>query len=115
MLAELELPVIEQLFRSDNAEIGDDTIPDNEYPAFLRELETIRKNGFAASFEGIEEGVSTLGIALHNKRGQAMGALSVAMPAIRFRGHFDAGLVAALRETCRQLEIEIAANPAEPE
>jgi IclR family acetate operon transcriptional repressor len=115
MLAELELPVIEQLFRSRNAEIGDDTIPDSEYPAFLRELETIRKNGFAASFEGIEEGVSTLGIALHNKRGQAMGALSVAMPAIRFRGHFDAGLVAALRETCRQLEIEIAANPAEPE
>jgi hypothetical protein len=26
---------------------------------------------------------------------------------------FDAGLVAALRETTRQLEIDIAANPAE--
>jgi hypothetical protein len=28
---------------------------------------------------------------------------------------FDAGLVAALRETRRQLEIDIAANPAEPD
>jgi IclR family acetate operon transcriptional repressor len=115
MLAELGLPMIEQLFRSRNAEIGGDTIPDSEYPAFLRELKACHNNGFAANFEGIEEGVSTLGIALHNSRGQVVGALSVATPATRFRDLFDAGLVAALRETCRQLEIDIAANPAEPE
>jgi len=44
-----------------------------------------------------------------------VGALSVATPATRFRRVFDAGLVPALRETCRQLEIDIAANPAEPD
>ena len=113
MLAELELPTIEQLFRSHSAETGGDTIPDSEYPAFLREVEAIRSNGFAANFEGTEEGVSALGMALHNVHGQVVGALSVATPATRFRSVFDAGLVAALRESCRQLEIDIAANPAE--
>ena len=115
MLAELEPHMIEQLFRSNNAEIGGDTIPAADYPAFLRELESIRSNGFAANFEGTEDGVSALGMALHNRRGHVVGALSVATPATRFRKVFDAGLVPALRETCRQLEIDIAANPAEPD
>ena len=115
MLAELESPMIEQLFRSHNAEISGDTVPDSEFPAFLRELETTRNRGFAANFEGTEEGVSALGIAVHNRQGRVVGALSVATPATRFRKVFDAGLVAALRETCRQLEVDIAANPADAE
>ena len=114
MLAELDPAMIEQLFRSHNAEIGGDTIPDSVFPAFLRELESVRSNGFAANFEGTEEGVSAMGIALHNRQGSVVGALSVATPSTRFRKVFDAGLVASLRETCRQLEIEIAANPADP-
>ena len=113
MLAELEPQMIDQLFRSNNAEIGGDTIPAEEYPAFLRELESIRTNRFAANFEGTEDGVSALGMALHNRHGQVVGALSVSTPATRFRKVFDAGLVPALRETCRQLEIDIAANPAD--
>ncbi|WP_456505996.1 IclR family transcriptional regulator [Arthrobacter sp. UYCu723] len=114
MLAELELHMIDQLFRSNNAEIGGDTIPATDYPAFLRELASVRSNGFAANFEGTEEGVSALGMALHNRHGQVVGALSVATPATRFRRVFDSGLVPALQETCRQLEIDIAANPAGP-
>ncbi|HSN34963.1 MAG TPA: IclR family transcriptional regulator [Arthrobacter sp.] len=115
MLAELEPPMIDQLFRSNNAEIGGDTIPAPEYPAFMRELESIRVNGFAANFEGTEDGVSALGIALHNRHGEVVGALSVATPATRFRRVFDAGLVPRLRESCRQLEVDIAANPAQPD
>ncbi|MFK0004529.1 IclR family transcriptional regulator C-terminal domain-containing protein [Paenarthrobacter sp. NPDC090522] len=114
MLAELEPAMMEQLFRSQNAGISGDTIPDAEYGAFLRELESIRSNGFAANFEGTEEGVSALGMALHNRAGAVVGALTVATPSTRFRKVFDAGLVANLRETCRQVEIDIAANPAEP-
>ncbi|QOT18580.1 IclR family transcriptional regulator [Paenarthrobacter sp. YJN-5] len=114
MLAELEPVMVEQLFRSHNAEIGGDTIPDREYAAFTRELESVRNNGFAANFEGTEEDVSALGMALHNRHGAVVGALTVAMPSTRFRKVFDDGLVAALRGTCRQLEVDIAANPAEP-
>jgi IclR family acetate operon transcriptional repressor len=115
ILAELGPPMIQQLFRSNNAEISGDTIPEEDFPAFLRELDSVRGNGFAANFEGTEDGVSALGMALHNRHGNVVGAISVATPATRFRAVFDGGLVAALRETCRQLEIDIAANPAEPE
>ena len=114
MLAELEPALVEQLFRSQNAEIGGDSIPDAEFPAFLRELETIRSNGFAANFEGTEEGISALGMALHNGKGEVVGAITVATPVTRFRTVFDAGLVRAMLETRRQLDIDIAANPAEP-
>jgi IclR family transcriptional regulator, acetate operon repressor len=115
ILAELDPPMIQQLFRSNNAEISGDTIPEADFAAFLRELDSVRSNGFAANFEGTEDGVSALGIALHNRHGHVVGAISVATPAMRFRTVFDGGLVAALRETCRQLEIDIAANPAEPD
>ncbi len=80
MLAELEPPMIEQLFRSNNAEIGGDTITADEYPAFLRELESIRSNGFAANFEGTEEGVSALGMALHNRHGTSSGPSALPRP-----------------------------------
>lgn len=113
MLAELDPALIGQLFRSHNAGIGGDTIPEADYGPFLRELESIRNNGFAANFEGTEEGVSALGMALHNRAGAVVGALTVATPSTRFRKVFDAGLVAELRETCRQVEIDIAANPVE--
>jgi DNA-binding IclR family transcriptional regulator len=106
--------MLEQLFRSPNAEIGGDNIPDDEYPGFLRELETIRINGFAANFEGTEEGISAFGMAIHNGRGNVVGAISVATPVARFRRLFDAGLVAVMMETRRQLEIDIAANPVDP-
>ena len=114
MLAELDPAMIDQLFRSQNAEIGGDSIPEAEYAAFLRELETVRGNGFAANFEGTEEGISALGMAIHNGKGEVVGALSVATPVARFRRLFDAGLVGVMLETRRQLEIDIAANPAEP-
>jgi IclR family acetate operon transcriptional repressor len=112
MLAELEPAMVTQLFRSNNAEIGGDSIPAAEYPAFLRELQTIRSNGFAANFEGTEEGISALGLALHNSAGDVVGALSVATPVARFRSLYDAGLVGVMLEARRQLEIDIAASPA---
>lgn len=114
MLAELDPAMVDQLFRSENAAIGGDSIPDAEYAALLRELETVRSNGFAANFEGTEEGISALGMALHNGKGEVVGALSVATPVARFRRLIDAGLVGVMLETRRQLEIDIAANPAEP-
>lgn len=115
ILAELDPGMVRKLFSSSSAEIGGDTIPEDDYPAFVRELETIRRNGFAANFEGTEEGISALGMALHNGNGQVVAAFSVATPAARFRPLFDSGLVQIMAETKHQLEIDIAANPAEPD
>lgn len=111
MLAELDQGMLGQLYRSPSAGIGGDSITDEDYPGFLRELETVRANGFAANFEGTEEGISAFGIAIHNGRSEVVGAISVATPTSRFRRLFDAGLVPLMMETRRQLEIDIAANP----
>nr|WP_241983054.1 IclR family transcriptional regulator [Cryobacterium flavum] len=113
MLAELDPVMLMQLFRSTSADIGGDRIPDADYPGFLSELDAVRANGFAANFEGTEEGVDALGVALHSGAGQVVGALSVATPAARFRRLFDEGLVPLVLETRRQLEQDIAANAAD--
>lgn len=112
MLAELDVAMVEKLFSSQSAEIGGDFISPQDMPAFLRELAAVRRNGFAANFEGTEDGISALGMAVHNRSGEVVGALSVATPVARFRPLFDAGLVQALGETRRQLEVDVAANPA---
>ncbi|PYI38729.1 IclR family transcriptional regulator [Arthrobacter psychrolactophilus] len=115
ILAELDPVMVHKLFSSNSAEIGGDYISEQAYPAFQRELDAVRRNGFAANFEGTEEGISALGMSLHNWRGEVIGALSVATPLARFRPLFDAGLVQAIGETRRQLEVDIAANPADGE
>jgi DNA-binding IclR family transcriptional regulator len=114
MLAELDPDMVRRLFCSSSAEIGGDNIPDHEYPAFMRELESVRSNGFAANFEGTEDGISALGMALHNGKGEVVGAFSVATPVARFRPLFEKGLVQIMGETRRQLEIDIASNPVDP-
>lgn len=113
MLAELDPSALKQLFQSTSANIGGDRISDEEYPDFMSELDGIRANGFAANFEGTEEGISALGVALHSGTGQVIGALSVATPAARFRRLFDEGLVPVALETRRQLELDIVAHPVD--
>jgi IclR family transcriptional regulator, acetate operon repressor len=109
ILAELDPDMVRKLFTSSSAEVGGDSIPESDYPAFTKELQLIRKNGFAANFEGTEEGISALGMALHDGTRRVIGAFSVATPVARFRPLFDAGLVQRMSETRRQLEIDIAA------
>ncbi|WP_104110640.1 MULTISPECIES: IclR family transcriptional regulator [unclassified Arthrobacter] len=112
MLAELDPAIVRKLFSSNSSEIGGDFVSEKQFPALERELAAVRRNGFAANFEGTEEGISALGMALHNGAGDVVGALSVATPVARFRPLFDAGLVQSLSEMRRQLEVDIAANPA---
>jgi DNA-binding IclR family transcriptional regulator len=112
ILAELDPEMVRKLFSSGTADMAGDSISDDEYPAFARELDGVRSRGFAANFEGTEEGISALGMSLHNGKGEVVGAISVATPVARFRPLFDNGLVPIMTETRRQLEIDIAANPA---
>lgn len=66
ILAELDPQMVRKLFGTSNAEIGGDSIAESDYPAFVQELELIRRNGFAANFEGTEDGVSALGMSIHD-------------------------------------------------
>lgn len=108
MLAELDHSMLEQLFRSSNAGIAGDELEADDFDDLCRELDAIRRNGFAANVEGTEQGVSALGIALHDQDGRTVGALSVACPTTRFQDAISAGIVNRLREACLHLESDIA-------
>lgn len=110
MLAELDPHLLEQLFRNPNAEPGDDSISDEECPSFLRELDGIRSTGFAANLQQTEDGINAIGMALHSPDGLVTAAISVAMPAARFRPLFDGGLVATMHATRLQIEEQLASR-----
>jgi IclR family transcriptional regulator, acetate operon repressor len=112
ILAELDPAAVEDLFFTDDADASDDFVAPAGQDAFRQELASIRNNGFAANFEGTEEGISALGVALHNHAGAVVGALSVATPSSRFRSVFDGGLVKVVMAARRNIEADIAANPA---
>lgn len=110
MLAELDPELVTQLFRNPNSEPGDDRIPDEDYPSFLRELDGIRATGFAANLQETEDGINAIGMALHAPDGLVAGAISVAMPAARFRPLFDGGLVTTMNATRLQIEELLASR-----
>jgi IclR family acetate operon transcriptional repressor len=108
ILAELQPSVLDQLYRSRSADAAGDAMSEGEYGGFLEELRTVRGNGFAANFEGTEEGISALGVAIRNGEGRILGAVSVATPATRFRKVYDAGLVGAVFRAKAELERDLA-------
>jgi len=114
ILAELDPQAVEDLFFTDDPDAGEDFVPPARQGALRQELATIRTNGFAANFEGTEDGISAVGMALHNGAGSVVGAISVAVPTSRFAAMFDGGLVKAVMATRRGIEADIAASPHAP-
>lgn len=84
-----------------------------DYTALMRELGIVRERGFAANFEGTEEGVSALGMAIVNATGEVVCGISVAIPQSRFREVFDAGLLGETSRTAKLLEERLSEVPAD--
>ncbi|MGH8827067.1 MAG: IclR family transcriptional regulator [Jiangellaceae bacterium] len=57
---------------------------DVDLPALLRELTLVRRRGFAINDQLTEQGVTALGRAIHAPGGEAVAAVSLAMPTARF-------------------------------
>ncbi|WP_167137196.1 IclR family transcriptional regulator [Diaminobutyricimonas sp. TR449] len=108
ILAELDRPVLDQLFRSPQAEAGGDAIPEQEFAAFLTELEGVRRNGFAANAESTEEGISAVGVAVRNGAGEVVAGLSIAVPAIRYRALVGSRMPGVLFAVRGRLELDLA-------
>lgn len=94
------------------AELGEDTL-EALYPAAQREglakeLAGIRAAGFALNMERTEEGVAAFGVAVHNRAGRAIGAVTVALPATRYRQHSHGRLVPLLRRAVAEMEVDVA-------
>jgi DNA-binding IclR family transcriptional regulator len=94
------------------AELPDDALaalyPAEQLAALHKELAGIRAAGFALNVEQTEEGVAAFAVAVHNRAGRAIAAVSVAVPAVRYRRHAEGDLIPTLKRAVRELELDIA-------
>ncbi len=64
--------------------------------ALKRQLAIVRKVGYGVNFDETEEGVSGLGVCIHDPQGNPVGAFTAAIPSARFRKENAPHLVKAL-------------------
>lgn len=82
-----------------------------EWAALQRELDLVRSRGYALNIEETEEGLSAIGVAVHNGRGAGVAGLSIAVPSVRFHRERIALFVRELRRSVRDLEADLADFP----
>ncbi len=67
--------------------------------AYIRELATIRRQGFSLDREEIDVGINAVGAPVFDREGRAAAAVVVAGPAQRVRGEKDSALVRKVMKT----------------
>ena len=110
LLAELDRPSLERLYRSTASDVAGEALGHDEFEALLAELEQVRHRGFATNVEETEGGVGAVGAALHD-RGAAVAAVSIATPVGRLPGRVRQGMVDTVLEARREIEAELARHP----
>jgi DNA-binding IclR family transcriptional regulator len=63
---------------------GHDRLSDAERRALVGELRTIRDQGYAENVEESESGVCAVGMCVRDGEGEAVAALSVSVPSVRY-------------------------------
>ena len=112
MLAELDVQTLHKLFQSQSDTLGSN-LTGTEYSQLLKELQDVRTRGFASNYEGTEDGISAIAMAIHDSRKVGIAAISVAMPVTRFRKLTDDGLLGVMSTTVREIEIDLESHRIE--
>lgn len=110
LLAELSPTIIARLFRSQWSDTSE-SLDERQYASLLAELDLVRARGYARNDEESEDGVSALGMAVHDSDRKAIAAVSVATPATRFTKLLAGGLISAMSQTMVEIERDLLANP----
>lgn len=108
VLSELPQDEIEQVLQLRGLPgTTDETITERD--AFLNELETVRKQGYATNDEELERGFRSVGAPIHCSDGSILGALSIGGPAYRFHtdSSAESGSIDALLAAVERVEDEI--------
>ncbi len=112
LLAELDDAILEQLYLrpadSDGTDAIDPRLPQAEFDEFRHGLRGVRESGVGINLQQSEDGVAAFGMAIHNGRGTAIGAITVAVPANRYEQHARGPLIGQLRRCIREIEIDVA-------
>jgi IclR family acetate operon transcriptional repressor len=80
-----------------------------DLPALTRTLARVRRQGFAVNNQATERGVTAIGHPVHRADGEAVAALTLSMPTVRFSRVRLPEWVAALSSTALALERDLAA------
>jgi DNA-binding IclR family transcriptional regulator len=76
---------------------GHDRLSDAERRALVGELRTIRDRGYAENIEESESGVCAVGMCVRDGSGEAVAALSVSVPSVRYSPQRASAFVRELR------------------
>lgn len=77
--------------------------------ALLGQLDEIRRTGVAYSFEEYTPGIVGVGVPILSAAGFPLGALNLAIPAVRFNDDMSASAVTALRSAADQINRQFSA------
>lgn len=87
---------------------GEGPVPEDERPRLRREIAGVRARGHALNIEGTEEGVSAVGACVRNGDGEAVAALTIAVPSARFAPDRREELVRALSAALVRADRDLA-------
>jgi DNA-binding IclR family transcriptional regulator len=97
------------------AEVYRDPDADVDLPALARTLGRVRRQGFGLNNQATERGVTAIGHAVRGPDGEAVAALSLSMPTVRFSRAQLPAWVAALGATTQAVERDLTAAVATTE
>ena len=101
MLADLTPQAVAELY----ATTGQDQHTD--MAKLRRHLTATRQRGYAINNQETEDGVSAMAVCLRDAAGDAVAALAIAVPSVRFTRDRQPVLAAALRETAGRANAEL--------
>ncbi|MFI5717880.1 IclR family transcriptional regulator [Nocardia sp. NPDC051750] len=106
LLATLPEEELRQLYRRSGPS-GTAILDEDEFHSLTRTLAQVSARGFAINFEETERGVAAVGVAINDRAGRAVGAVSVSSHAARFTGPADRTFVPLLLDTKAQIEKDL--------
>lgn len=103
LLAYQEDKIIDQLFDNNLIEqITPDTITEKD--ELVKDLTSIRKNGYAKSFGEWYEGVKAYGFPIRNAEGKVVASLTIAGPEFRMKYRDEEEIVKSFKEVISQIQ-----------
>jgi IclR family transcriptional regulator, acetate operon repressor len=106
LLAELSDEQLTELFRAKHGEAPFPGITDKEMRVLITDLRSVRKKGFAENIEETESGVCAVGMCVRDTGGEAIAALSVAAPSVRYTPERASMFVRELTTTVARIAAE---------
>jgi IclR family acetate operon transcriptional repressor len=103
MLADLTPRAVAELYATTGQERHTDMAK------LRRHLTVTRQRGYAINDQETEDGVSAMAVCLRDAAGEAVAALAIAVPSVRFTRARQPVLATALRETAGRASTELAA------